>query len=72
MYYRKSVSIIEGGQTGKESCVYLPAAECGDRDGACTKGDSDQFSLVWNEHESLPPPPPSLEDLFLRFVAWKP
>ena len=32
MQYRKSVSIIEGGQTGKASCVCLPAAEWGDQD----------------------------------------
>ena len=45
MQYRKSVSIIEGGQMGKASCVCLPAAEWVDQDGACTKGESDQFSL---------------------------
>ena len=66
MQYRKSVSIIEGGQMGKASCVCLPAAEWVDQDGACTKGESDQFSLDWIE----PPPPPLLEDLFLDFVAW--
>ena len=59
------MSIIEGGQTRKASCVCLPAAEWGDQDGACTKGKSDQFSLDWIE----PPPPPLLEDLFLEFVA---
>jgi hypothetical protein len=66
MQYRKSVSIIDGGQTGKASCVCLPAAEWGDQDGACTNGESEKFSLDWIE----PPPPPLLEDLFLDFVAW--
>jgi hypothetical protein len=63
MQYGKSVSIIEGGQMGKASCVCLPAAEWGDQDGACTKVENE---LDWIE----PPPPPLLEDLFLDFVAW--
>lgn len=72
MHYGNGVSIIEGEQTGKAGCVYLPAVEWGDRHGVCTNGESDQFSLDLNEHESLPPPPPSLDERFLRFVGWKP
>ena len=48
MLDRKSVIIIEGGQTGKASCMCLPAAKWED-------------PLDWIE----PPPPLSLEDLFL-------